>query len=66
MTSKIGTGRVPQRNPVPVSDLAGASIDPESKSSLHDLQARAIASRCAVSATMAIVLAPFCFGGLSS
>ena len=47
---------------VPNSDLAGASITSESKSSLVHFQADQLARRCAVGAAMAATLAPFVFG----
>ncbi len=47
---------------VPGIDLAGASIEPESKSPLADLQARRLTRQCAISLAMAAILAPLAFG----
>lgn len=46
---------------VPESDLAGASINPESKSSLLHLQASRLVRLYAVNASMAEALAPLVF-----
>jgi hypothetical protein len=46
----------------PEGDLAGASIYPESKSPLIDIQARRLTRRCAISLAMAAVVAPLVFG----
>lgn len=46
----------------PVTDLAGASIDPESKSPLANLQARKLTRRCAISLAMAAIVAPLVYG----
>jgi hypothetical protein len=47
---------------VPVSDLAGASIDPETIADLRKLQARHLTRRCAVSMAMAVALVPLLHG----
>jgi hypothetical protein len=50
------------RTGFPVTDLAGASINPESNSSLRTLQAVHLSRRCAISAAMATIVAPLIFG----
>jgi hypothetical protein len=47
---------------VPVSDLAGASIDPELTPPLRKLQARSLTRRCAISFAMASVVAALLHG----
>ncbi len=46
----------------PKLDLAGASIGSESNPSLHNLQARRLMRRCAISLTMAAIIAPLMHG----
>jgi hypothetical protein len=45
----------------PVTDLAGASINPDYKSPLLTIQAAQLSRRCAISAAMAETLAPLVF-----
>jgi len=47
---------------VPVSDLAGASIDRDNIKSLRVFQARQLMRRCAISFAMASVVAPLLHG----
>ena len=46
----------------PESDLAGASINPESKSPLIDIQAQRLTRRSAISLAMAAIVAPLLHG----
>lgn len=49
----------------PEVDLAGALINPESKSPLISMQARRLARRCAISLAMAAIVAPLIYGETS-
>jgi hypothetical protein len=50
----------------PVTDLAGASINPDYKSPLLTIQAAQLTRRCAISTGMAEALAPMIFGAVLS
>ena len=47
---------------VPVVDIAAGKIDPETNPSLLNLQASRLTRRCAITATMAAIIAPLVFG----
>lgn len=46
----------------PETDLAGASICPDNRTALHQIQVARLTRRCAVTAAMAAIMAPFVFG----